>query len=147
MATMATTTESGSLYFAGMAPSSLAPPEGGLTGLLDRDYISLIYQPRAENAQEQGRICEPQRRTRCRGVAGLAMKTYRGERTIDGIKVTVDGQPLPTHEEVRRFSALGFEWSYEGLEPAQLALAILVDHSAAPSRRSKHATGSCGTSS
>jgi len=56
------------------------------------------------------------------------MKTYTGDRTIDGVKVSVDGQPLPPCVEVALFSRNGFEWSYEGSEPSQLALALLVDH-------------------
>jgi hypothetical protein len=56
------------------------------------------------------------------------MKTYRGDRTIDGVKVTVDDRPLDPHYEVHAFTRLGFEWSYEGPEPRQLALAILYDH-------------------
>lgn len=56
------------------------------------------------------------------------MKTYRGERSMDGVKVTVDGRPLPPRLELRRFSDRGFEWSYEGAEPSQLALALLADH-------------------
>lgn len=56
------------------------------------------------------------------------MKTYTGDRTIDGIVVTVDGAPLDDQTSRRVFSPNGFEWSYEGPEPAQLAFAILVDH-------------------
>ena len=56
------------------------------------------------------------------------MKTYAGRRTIDGLVVTVDGKPLPTHDEVKSFTKYGFEWAYEGASPHQLALAILVDH-------------------
>jgi len=56
------------------------------------------------------------------------MKVYRGERTMDGVKVTVDTRPLPVRLELRRFSDQGFEWSYEGPEPSQLALALLADH-------------------
>jgi hypothetical protein len=56
------------------------------------------------------------------------MKLYAGERTIDGLVVTVDGKPLAEHREVRCFDAGGFEWGYEGENPRQLALAILVDH-------------------
>ena len=41
------------------------------------------------------------------------MKTYDGKRTIDGLVVTVDD---------------GFEWTYEGESPQQLALAILYDY-------------------
>jgi len=56
------------------------------------------------------------------------MKTYEGKRTIDGLVVTVDGQRLDEHYEVKCFSKYGFEWTYEGASPQQLALAILVDH-------------------
>lgn len=55
------------------------------------------------------------------------MKVYRGDRTIDGIIVTVDGEPLPERVDLKELSKNGFEWSYEGPEPAQLALAILAD--------------------
>jgi len=56
------------------------------------------------------------------------MKTYAGQRTIDGLVVTVDGQRLDEHYEVKRFTRYGFEWTYEGESPRQLALAILFDH-------------------
>jgi hypothetical protein len=56
------------------------------------------------------------------------MKHYVGDRTIDGVKVTVDGAPLDPCVNVMEFSKNGFEWSYEGPEPRQLALALLVDH-------------------
>lgn len=56
------------------------------------------------------------------------MKTYSGDRTIDGISVQVDGQPLDPRFDLRRFSKTGFEWTYEGDAPAQLALALLADH-------------------
>lgn len=56
------------------------------------------------------------------------MRRYNGERTIDGIRVTVDGAPLPTHADALQRSDRGFEWSYEGPEPAQLAFALLYDH-------------------
>jgi hypothetical protein len=55
------------------------------------------------------------------------MKTYEGKRTIDGLIVTVDGQRLDEHYEVKRFTKYGFEWTYEGDSPQQLALAILYD--------------------
>src|SRR5260370_27857651 len=55
------------------------------------------------------------------------MKIYQGKRTIDGLVVTVDGQPLGEHYEVKRFTKYGFEWTYEGDSPQQLALAILYD--------------------
>ena len=58
------------------------------------------------------------------------MKTYEGKRTIDGLVVTVDGQRLDEHYEVKRFTRYGFEWTYEGTSPLQLALAILFDYTA-----------------
>ena len=56
------------------------------------------------------------------------MKTYEGKRTIDGLVVTVDGKPLPEHYEVKQFTKRGFEWTYDGTSPRQLALAILFDY-------------------
>ena len=56
------------------------------------------------------------------------MKIYQGRRTIDGLVVTVDGRPLSEHYEVKRFTRFGFEWTYEGESPQQLALAILADY-------------------
>lgn len=55
-------------------------------------------------------------------------KVYVGDRTIDGILVTVNGEALATHAEKKCYSRAGFEWSYEGPEPSQLAYALLVDH-------------------
>jgi hypothetical protein len=56
------------------------------------------------------------------------MKTYEGKRTIDGLVVTVDGKRLDERYDVRQFTRYGFEWTYEGESPQQLALAILYDH-------------------
>lgn len=56
------------------------------------------------------------------------MKTYQGDRTIDGIVVTVNGAPLADRRDIIDLSDDGFEWSFEGDAPAQLALAILADH-------------------
>ena len=56
------------------------------------------------------------------------MKTYEGRRAFDGLIVTVDGVRLPEHYEVSKFTSWGFEWTYEGESPQQLALAILYDH-------------------
>ena len=58
------------------------------------------------------------------------MKIYNGKRTMDGLVVTVDGAPLPAHYEVKQFTKRGFEWTYEGTSPRQLALAILFDYTA-----------------
>ena len=56
------------------------------------------------------------------------MKSYTGSRTIDGIRVLVDGRPLGERDDLRKFTNGGFEWTYEGAEPSQLALALLADH-------------------
>lgn len=56
------------------------------------------------------------------------MKTYKGDRTIDGIVVTVNDEPLDQRLDLRTISEDGFEWSFEGPASAQLALAILADH-------------------
>ena len=56
------------------------------------------------------------------------MKTYEGRREFDGLVVTVNGERLPEHYEVKQFTTWGFEWTYEGESPQQLALAILYDH-------------------
>src|SRR5580704_15535648 len=56
------------------------------------------------------------------------MKLYRGGRSLDGAVVTVDGKPLSPRYDLKRLSATGFEWTYQGAGPAQLALAVLADH-------------------
>jgi Family of unknown function (DUF6166) len=56
------------------------------------------------------------------------MKVYEGSRSLEGAIVTVDGKPLPPRYDLRRLSKAGFEWTYEGAGPAQLALALLADH-------------------
>ena len=56
------------------------------------------------------------------------MKIYIGDRTIDGIIVTVNDQPLDQRLDLKTFSVNGFEWSYEGDASCQLALAMLADH-------------------
>lgn len=55
-------------------------------------------------------------------------RRYSGERTIDGVRVTVDGREIDPRYEVRTYTDHGFEWSYEGDGPRQLALAILAEH-------------------
>src|SRR5262249_8093023 len=62
----------------------------------------------------------------CNGV-GVIMAVYEGKRTIDGLLVTADGKKLDEHYEIKRFTRFGFEWTYEGDSPQQLALAILFD--------------------
>ena len=56
------------------------------------------------------------------------MKLYEGGRSLDGAVVTVDGAPLDPRFDLKRFSPAGFEWTYEGDGPRQLALAMLADH-------------------
>src|SRR5436190_15685640 len=55
-------------------------------------------------------------------------KVYEGARSLAGALVTVDGRPLPPRHDLQRLSPAGFEWTYEGAGPAQLALALLADH-------------------
>jgi len=62
------------------------------------------------------------------------MKIYEGGRSLDGAVVTVDGKPLDPRYDIRRFSSTGFEWTYEGDGPRQLALALLADHLGDPQR-------------
>jgi hypothetical protein len=64
------------------------------------------------------------------------MKRFCGDRTIDGVKVTVDGRPLDQRLDLHRYTSNGFEWSYEGEEPRQLALAILAEHLSDPAAAS-----------
>lgn len=56
------------------------------------------------------------------------MSMFEGKRTIDGLIVTKDGIPVSEHYEVKQFTTWGFEWTYEGDSPRQLALALLVEH-------------------
>ena len=56
------------------------------------------------------------------------MKIYAGERGLAGALVTVDGVPLPPRLDLHAFSRTGFEWTYAGPGPQQLALALLADH-------------------
>jgi hypothetical protein len=62
------------------------------------------------------------------------MKTYVGGRGLAGAQVTVDGKPLDPRFDLKRLSPTGFEWTYEGNGPAQLALALLADHLADDTR-------------
>ena len=62
----------------------------------------------------------------------MATKIYRGGRSLDGAIVTVsegsESRPLQPRLDLAHLSATGFEWTYEGAGPAQLALALLADH-------------------
>ena len=51
------------------------------------------------------------------------MKTYEGERGLSGALVTVDGTPLPPRLDLHSLNRTGFEWTYAGPGPQQLALA------------------------
>lgn len=62
------------------------------------------------------------------------MKTYEGGRGLAGAQVTVDGAPLDPRFDVKVFSKTGYEWTYEGDGPRQLALALLCDHLGEPAR-------------
>ena len=57
------------------------------------------------------------------------MKQYAGRRQGYAAIVTVDGRPLNPRLDLWNHSPTGFEWGYGGSGPAQLALAILADHS------------------
>jgi Family of unknown function (DUF6166) len=56
------------------------------------------------------------------------VRRFEGKRTIDGLVVTVDGRRLDEHYEAKQFTSWGFEWTYEGDSPQQLALAVLLEH-------------------
>ena len=55
-------------------------------------------------------------------------RVFQGDRTIDGAEVKVDGTVLDPCLGVKTFTDHGFDWSYEGASPRQLALAILMEH-------------------
>jgi hypothetical protein len=59
------------------------------------------------------------------------MKTYHGRRTEYGCAVDVEenGEVYSLHprHDLRNHSPTGFEWSYTGSGPAQLALALAAD--------------------
>jgi hypothetical protein len=56
------------------------------------------------------------------------MKTYRGRREGHAALVTVNDRPLNPRLDLWNHSPTGFEWGYGGSGPAQLALALLADH-------------------
>ena len=56
------------------------------------------------------------------------MKVYEGARSLDGAIDRDDGRKLSPRQDLRLLSKAGFEWTYEGAGPAQLALALLADH-------------------
>ena len=66
------------------------------------------------------------------------MKVYEGGRGLAGAVVTVDGRKLDPRLDLKRLSRAGFEWTYEGAGPAQLALALLADHLGDDQRALQH---------
>lgn len=65
---------------------------------------------------------------------GPESRVYEGGRSLEGAVVTVDGRPLDPCYGVKTFSRTGFEWTYVGDGPRQLALALLADHLGDPRR-------------
>ena len=65
---------------------------------------------------------------------------YQGTRDRDGTtQVTVDGAPLDMRTRFREGPTTTFDWGYAGQgAPAQLALAILVDHLADTESARRH---------
>src|SRR6516165_8153842 len=55
------------------------------------------------------------------------MPIYEGRRPIARLLVPAAGRRPDVHSETQRFTRFGFEWTYEGDSPQQLALAILFD--------------------
>jgi len=53
------------------------------------------------------------------------MKTYRGERTEHGCKVTVNGSPLRVRSDLSGSATAPFDWGY--IVSGQLSLALLSD--------------------
>lgn len=62
------------------------------------------------------------------------MTIYEGGRSLDGAEVTADGMPLDPRFDLRIYCRTGFEWTYEGDGPRQLALALLAHHLGNPAR-------------
>lgn len=58
----------------------------------------------------------------------MSNRIFKGDRTIDGSVVTVDGASLDARLSLKTFTDRGLEWGYEGDGPRQVALAILVEH-------------------
>jgi Family of unknown function (DUF6166) len=54
------------------------------------------------------------------------VKTYHETSTVLKSQSTAVG--CPSNYEIKQFTKWGFEWTYEGASPQQLAFAILYDH-------------------
>ena len=102
--------------------------------------------PNSEHAYALRSYLEEKRqRTRERRGRGLQYSGCRLDQETGGnpvVFVWEGGVPsiLLAHQSQRLFnhSPAGFEWGYEGSGPAQLALAILLDHSGDESKTLKH---------
>ena len=87
--------------------------------------------PRQDRDDAPGRHI---RLTDCGPASGGPMKVYEGGRSLDGAVVTVDGARWIRVSTSAVSAAWGFEWTYEGDGPRQLALALLADHLGDPQR-------------
>ena len=61
----------------------------------------------------------------CQGNAEVWIEEFRA--TAERPQEATTLRPLPLHLDVRGHSPTGFAWGYSGSEPAQLALALLMD--------------------
>jgi S-(hydroxymethyl)glutathione dehydrogenase/alcohol dehydrogenase len=108
--------------------------------LLARAYLDGTLEARRDDLRphpargHQRRLRGPEARRDRPQRDHLLMKVYEGGRSLDGAVVTVDGAPLNPRFDLRQFSKMGFEWTYEGDGPRQLALALLADHLGDPQR-------------
>tara|TARA_B100000780_G_C20839361_1_gene333560 strand:+ start:174 stop:527 length:354 start_codon:yes stop_codon:yes gene_type:complete len=66
------------------------------------------------------------------------MPVFEGARTIDGLRVTVDGQPMGDHKDTADYSPGGIEWGYVGQASKQLAHAILMEHFKDAAKTAQH---------
>ena len=96
---------------------SKRPRTSGSTSVPTSGKLTAILPPRSSRKSKGRSHADPQ-----------CNKLYQGRRTADGCTVTVNGKPLPLGLEVWNHSPTGLEWGYAGSGPAQLALALLLDH-------------------
>ena len=75
------------------------------------------------------------------------MKRYTGERTIDGISVLVDGEPLSPRADQLKLTDYGFEWSYEGPSLRSWPSRSCSTISVTPPRQRASTRASCSGSS
>lgn len=62
------------------------------------------------------------------------MALYQGDRTIDGILVTRDGEALDPGLALGDYSEIGLDWGFVGPASRQLSFALLIDHLKDPAR-------------